>query len=343
LAKLVDGESAGLSNDSRTTTSPLTTAGEVFGTVPYMAPEQIFGEALDARADLFSFGVLVFEMLTGRRPFPGRTFWEVSNAIVHDAAPPLRDVRADTPGALDYLVRRCLEKVPSARFASALDVANDLRILKRTLERGATGVAPATHERLASIAVLPFVNRSASPDDEYFSDGLADELLGLLTKIRGVRVSARASSFYFRGQNVPLGDIGKALNVATLLDGSVRRAGNRVRISVQLVSVNDGSHLWSETYDRALDDIFAVQDDIAQSVVKELRVALLGETADSGASDRARVEVDRAARGRANDAEAHRLFLLARHFMDQLNREATVKAIEYLRQAVQRDPGFALA
>jgi serine/threonine protein kinase/Tfp pilus assembly protein PilF len=343
LAKLVSDESGKRPSDSMIATSPLSTAGEVFGTVPYMAPEQIFGEALDARADLFSFGVLVFEMLAGHRPFTGKTFWEVSNAIVHDTPPPLRDLRIDTPVALEEIVRRCLEKSPSSRFPGALDVANELRILRRTLERGTSPMPQPVPERLASIAVLPFVNRSASQDDEYFSDGLADELLGLLTKIRGVRVSARASSFHFRGQNVPLAEIGKALNVATLLDGSVRRAGNRVRISVQLVKVGDGSHLWSETYDRTLDDIFAVQDDIARSVVKELRVALLGESANSEASDRARAEVDRATRGRATDPEAHRLFLLARHFMDQLNRESTAKAIQYLQQAVARDPGFALA
>ena len=343
LAKLVGDAAGERQSESTAAGSPLSSTGEVFGTVPYMAPEQLFGEALDARADLFSFGVLVFEMLAGRRPFAGKTYWEVSNAILHASPPPLRDIRTDTPGALEFLVRRCLEKLPSNRFPSALEVANELRVLKRTLERGAASAAPSTPERLASIAVLPFVNRSDSKDDEYFSDGLADELLGLLTKIRGVRVSARASSFYFRGQNVPLGEIGKALNVATLLDGSVRRAGNRVRISVQLVKVGDGSHLWSETYDRTLEDIFAVQDDIARCVVKELRVALLGESADSEASDRARAEVNRAARGRANDPEAHRLYLLARHFMDQLNRESTAKAIEYLRQAVTHDPRFALA
>jgi TolB-like protein/Tfp pilus assembly protein PilF len=177
----------------------------------------------------------------------------------------------------------------------------------------------------------------------YFSDGLADELLGLLTKIKGFRVSARASSFRFRDREVPLGEIGRALNVATVLDGSVRRAGNRVRISVELVKVADGYHIWSERYDRTLDDIFAVQDDIARCVVKELRVALLGEAIDSEASDRARMEVDFAARGRATDAEAHRLYLLARHFMDRFNRESTATAMEHLQQAVEREPGFALA
>jgi serine/threonine protein kinase len=343
LAKLVSDASGLRSGDTATGAAPLSSAGEVLGTVPYMAPEQLFGEEVDARTDLFAFGILVFEMLAGRRPFAGKTFWELSNAIVHGAPPPLREIRVDTPPGLESIVVRCLAKAPIDRFQSALDLANALRTLRRTLERGASPALPATPAGIASIAVLPFVNRSASQDDEYFSDGLADELLGLLSKIKGLRVSARASSFYFRGRNVPLAEVGKALGVATLLDGSVRRAGNRVRISVQLVKVSDGYHLWSETYDRTIDDIFAVQDDIARCVVKELRVALLGETADSEASDRARAEVDRATRGRATDPEAHRLFLLARHFMDQLSRESTAKAIGYLEQAVQRDAGFALA
>ncbi len=193
-----------------------------------------------------------------------------------------------------------------------------------------------------SIAVLPFVNRSADPDDEYFSDGLADELIGLLAKIKGLRVSARASSFHFKGKQLPLAEVGGMLNVAALLDGSVRRAGGRVRISVQLVQVADGYSLWSEQYDRTLEDIFAVQDDIAHAVVKELRATILGED-DSGASGRAKVEVDRAGKGRSSNPDAHRLYLLARHYMDQLSREGTAKAITHLTEALEREPTFALA
>lgn len=343
LAKLVSSEIGSRLADAATATSPLSSAGEVFGTAPYMAPEQLFGDEVDARTDLFSFGIVVFELLAGRRPFTGRNYFELCNAIANGDTPSLAAIRPEIPGELQSIVAKCLEKAPAARFQSALDVANELRALRRAMERGTMPASVAMPEATASIAVLPFVNRSASQDDQYFSDGLADELLGLLAKIKGLRVSARASSFYFRGQNVPLGEVGRALNVATVLDGSVRRSGTRVRISVQLVKVADGYHLWSETYDRTLDDIFAVQDDIARCVVKQLRVALLGEAADSEASDRARAEVDRAARGRATDPEAHRLFLLARHFMDQLNRESTAKAIGYLEQAVQRDPGFAHA
>jgi serine/threonine protein kinase/tetratricopeptide (TPR) repeat protein len=343
LAKLVSRNSGMRSADAHTATSPLSSAGEVFGTAPYMAPEQLFGDDVDARTDLFSFGIVLFELLAGRRPFAGRNYFELCNAIANSSPPTLSSIRAEVPRELQSIVSRCIEKAPTDRFQTALDVATELRALRRSIERGTAHAPAPALEVSPSIAVLPFVNRSASQDDEYFSDGVADELLGLLAKIKGLRVSARASSFFFRGQNVPLSEVGRALNVATVLDGSVRRAGNRVRISVQLVKVSDGYHLWSETYDRTLDDIFAVQDDIARSVVKQLRVTLLGEAADSEASDRARAEVSRAARGRATDPEAHRLFLLARHFMDQLNREATAKAITLLEQAVQRDPRFALA
>lgn len=335
LAKRTEPDSGAQSGSG----APLSMAGEVLGTVPYMAPEQLFGEQVDARTDIYALGVLAFELLTGRRPFAGGTFFEAAAAIIRDDAPSLSSMRPDTPAELARIVDRCLAKQPRDRYETAADVASALRALARGVETTTMHAA----QRTASIAVLPFANRSAEADDAYFSDGLADELLSLLAKIQGLHVSARASSFHFRDKGASLADIGRALNVATLLDGSVRRAGNRVRISVQLVSVADGYHLWSETYDRTLDDIFAVQDDIARSVVRELRTRLLGEDADSVASDRARAEVRQAARGRSTDPEALRLYLLARHFMDQFNRDATAKAVGYLAQAVERDPGFALA
>jgi TolB-like protein/Tfp pilus assembly protein PilF len=253
-------------------------------------------------------------------------------------------VRTDVPSDLERIVSRCLQKNPRERFQTALDVSNELRALRRSLEHREAGTSQtAVSDKIASIAVLPFVNRSASADDEYFSDGLADELLNMLAKIRGLRVAARTSAFHFKGKDTTIAEVGSALHVATVLEGSVRKAGNRVRISVQLVKVADGYHLWSETYDRTLDDIFAVQDDIAQSVVKELRTTVLGLEADSETSGEARAEVSRAAKGRGTDPEAHRLYLLARHILDRYTREDTAKAIEYLKEALGRDPEFALA
>jgi TolB-like protein len=315
--------------------------GMVAGTAPYMAPEQIRAEAVDARTDLFAFGILLYELLAGRRPFAGSTAMAVSAAILHELPEPLSRARTDLPADLERIVSRCLEKSPRERAQSALDVANELRRLRRVLERGEA--EQPTSQRVASIAVLPFVNRSRDEADEYFSDGLADELLSLLARIRGLHVAARTSSFTFKGKEVTIGEIGRALNVSTVLEGSVRKAGSRVRIAVQLVKVVDGFHLWSETYDRTLEDIFAVQDDIARSVVKELRATLLGEGPDSKASEEAEAEVANAARGRTKDPEAHRLALQGRHMIERLTRVDVMRGIEYLHSALQKDSNHALA
>ena len=203
--------------------------------------------------------------------------------------------------------------------------------------------APAAPHDAPSIAVLPFVNMSRDEENEYFADGLAEELLNVLAKIRGLRVAARSSAFKFKGKAVDAAEVGHALNVATLLEGSVRRAGNRLRIAVRLVKVGGGYQLWSETYDRTMDDIFAVQDDIAQSVVKELRTTLFGNGAGAAAGPEAATAVADAVKGRSSNPEAHRHFLLARHFIDRYTREETARAIGYLKQALALEPGFALA
>ncbi|HEY6000727.1 MAG TPA: protein kinase [bacterium] len=342
LAKLTKADPDPRLASAVTMVSPISDTADVIGTLPYMAPEQVRREAVDPRTDLFSFGVLVYELATGRRPFTGRTLADVSSAILRDAPPPLASVRADLPGDLERIVGRCLEKHPRDRFQTALDLGNDLRGLRRTLERGAQAGPPGPRD-VASIAVMPFVNMSHDEKNEYFSDGLATELINVLTRIPGLRVAARSSAFTFKGKSATIGEMGRALNVASVLDGSVRKAGNRVRISVQLVKVSDGDHLWSETYDRTLEDIFAVQDDIARSVVKELRTTLLGEDADSKASGEARADVAQATKGRGGSAEAHRLVLLARHLGDRLAREDMDKGIGYLEEALRLDPGYALA
>jgi TolB-like protein/Tfp pilus assembly protein PilF len=193
-----------------------------------------------------------------------------------------------------------------------------------------------------SIAILPFVNMSADPENEYFCDGLAEELLNVLSKIRGLRVAARTSAFSFKGKQTTITEIGRTLNVASVLEGSIRISGNRIRIAVQLVKVSDGYHFWSESYDRLMDDIFAVQDDIAQSVVEELRARLLGEDTGSAISLQIMGEVAEAVKGRAADPEAQRLMFWGRAFLDRLTREDTAKAVEYFKGALELDPKYAL-
>src|SRR5262245_19494283 len=344
LAKLATPDRSSDLTKTETMSAPLSLLGHVVGTVPYMAPEQIRGEAVDARTDLFALGIVLYELVAGKRPFAGNTHADISATILRDRPEALASARRDVPADLDRIVSRCLEKNPRERFQTALDVSNELHSLRRDPERGEprlrTRIATG---KVASIAVLPFANRSPTADDEYFSDGLTDELLSVLSKIKGLRVTARTSSFHFKGTKDDVPTIGRKLEVATLLEGSVRKAGNRIRVSVQLVNVADSSPLWSETYDRMLEDIFAVQDDIAHSVVKELRTTLLGEADDSVASGAAKAEVARAAKGRGTDPESHRLYLLAQHLFARRNREDTAKGIEYLKQALAQDPEFALA
>jgi TolB-like protein/class 3 adenylate cyclase/Tfp pilus assembly protein PilF len=202
---------------------------------------------------------------------------------------------------------------------------------------------PAAEDEGPSIAVLPFVNMSRDEENEYFADGLSEELLNVLAKIRGLRVASRTSAFSFKGKDVDIPTVAQKLNVATVLEGSVRKSGKRVRITAQLIEVRSDSHLWSETYDRELDDIFAVQDDIAQSVVKELRHALLGQPDGRAAEQGAKAEVDRAVAGRSDDPEAFRLYLQGRFFGERITQADTDKAIALLERAIAIDPSFALA
>jgi TolB-like protein/Tfp pilus assembly protein PilF len=241
-------------------------------------------------------------------------------------------------------IRRVLAHVPRGEHWIETLARRGYRFVGPVVRRPeqAHGVAAPANQR-PSIAVLPFANRSSIAEDEYFSDGLADELINVLAKIRGLRVAARTSSFQFKGNNDDIAAIGRKLNVGTVLEGSVRKIGSRMRVSVQLVNVADGYHLWSETYDRSFDDIFAVQDEIAQSVVHELRAMLLGEASDANAGQQLAAQVAAAAKGRASNPEAHRLFLQARYLGQRFNREDATRAVGYLNEALSLDTQFAAA
>ena len=344
LAKLSEPE--GESKPDETTVPQFhTTPGVVIGTVAYMSPEQARGRLVDTRTDIFSLGSVMYEMLTGRQPFTGDTTSHVIVAVLEKQPPPIAETGANVPTELEKIILRALEKEPARRFESASDLVAELKALRKRLHFSAeykpaettTKIFVVDAEQGNTIAVLPFLNMSRGEDGDYFSDGIAEELINVLSKIRGLRVAARTSAFSFKGKQTTIAEIGRALNVDSVLEGSIRMAGNRVRISVQLIKVSDGYHLWSETYDRLMDDIFAVQDDIAGSVVEELRSRLVGEAS----TDAVDAEVAEAVRGRADDAEAQRLMLMARYFLDRTTAHDTKKAIGYLLEALEIDPEFA--
>jgi serine/threonine protein kinase/cytochrome c-type biogenesis protein CcmH/NrfG len=347
--------------EGATRIKPLTQAGMVLGTASYMSPEQARGKALDSRTDIFSIGIVLYELLAGRRPFTGETISHTIVAILEKEPPPISAVGVHIPAELERITLRALAKQVEHRYQTTAELIDDLKALRKRLEfegelrrssspgimaDAATQMFRAqTSEPVVmgnTIAVLPFLNISRNEDGDYFSDGLAEELLNVLSKIRGLKVAARTSAFSFKGKQTTIAEIGLALNVASVLEGSIRMAGNRVRIAVQLIKVADGYQLWSETYDRTMDDIFAVQDDIAGSVVKELRARLLGEKPGTDAARKVNSEVAAAVRGRAADPEAQRLMLLGRYFLDRTTREDTSKAIECFREALDLDPQFPL-
>src|SRR5438309_671337 len=255
---------------------------------------------------------------------------ESTHDLCRDQLPPLASVKALGSHGLKDLARR------EAVFQLCHpDLPQTFPPLKSQL-------APLDKET-PSIAVLPFVNMSRDEENEYFADGLSEELLNVLAKIRGLRVASRTSAFFFKGKDVDLSTVAQKLNVAAVLEGSVRKSGKRVRITAQLIQVASDSHLWSETYDRELDDIFAVQDDIAQSVVKELRAALLGAPAETAADTAAAADVRRAATGRSDNPEAFQLYLQGKFFGERITQVDTDKAIDLFKRALAIDPNFALA
>jgi non-specific serine/threonine protein kinase len=242
-------------------TAGITTPGLVMGSVQYMSPEQVLGRNVGHRSDIFSLGVVLYEMATGHLPFAGPTLGETLDRILHAEPHPIVSFNETAHSGLPEIILKCLEKEPERRYPSAQDLFNDL---------SSAAFPRSDHQpsskAIASIAVLPFVNMSADPENSYFCDGLAEELINALTKIEGLRVAARTSSFSFRTKDFHVREIGQKLNVRTVLEGSVRRAGNRLRIAAQLINVADGYHLWSEKYERLMEDLFAVQDELALTV-----------------------------------------------------------------------------
>ncbi len=330
--------------------TPHTRPGVLLGTIAYMSPEQSRGKPVDGRTDLWSLGVVLYEMLTGRQPFEGDSSVDVLADILHRDPPPLTLRREDAPAELAALVGRLLAKRTDERPATARELRSQLQGVQARLE------LPADLERHSSpsqrsarpssapfrsgaahsgarhaIAVLPFRNLSADPENEYFCDGLAEELLNALAKIDGLRVAARTSAFAFKGKKESLSEIGRALGVTTVLEGSVRTSGKRMRIAVQLANAADGFHVWSERYDRELQDIFDVQDEITLAVVDALKIKLFGD------------ERAAALKRGTEDAEAYRLYLKGKYSWNQRTADSLRQAVELYQQAIEQDPSYALA
>ncbi len=317
-AKVLDFGLAKLMADSDTDTTQ-TIEGTVLGTAAYMSPEQAQGKPLDERSEIFSFGAVLYEMLSGNRAFRGNSTATVLSAVLRDEPAPLK-----APEAVADIVRRCLAKRAADRFQS-------MEELREALEktRQVPGLVRDLPHSLPSIAVLPFANMSGDKEQEYFSDGLAEEIINALVKIPGLKVIARTSAFAFKGQNTDIRKIAETLGVANILEGSVRRSGNRIRVTAQLITAADGSHLWSERYDREMADVFAVQDEISAAIAGALH---------------SKFSPQPAAKARYTPKlPAYEALLKAWHFHWKVTPESMAQAKTFFEEAIALDPQYALA
>jgi serine/threonine-protein kinase len=297
----------------RTTAPGLTEHGTILGTFQYMAPEQAEGGPLDARADVFSFGAVLYEMVSGSCAFRGSSVAQVLSAVLRDDPRPF-----DAPPAVTQIVTQCLAKQPRQRFQTMADVK---AALEQAVQKS-PGLEP-------SIAVLPFVNLSADKENEYFSDGLAEEIINVLAHVPGLKVIARTSAFAFRGKDQDIRAIAQTLGVRSALEGSVRRSGNRIRVTAQLIDAEGGHHLWSERYDREMADVFAIQDDIAAAIASALQTKLSVAPA--------------ALRRYVPNLPAYDAYLKALHDMGRRTPDQLAPAKEWLERSIALDPQFALA
>ncbi|MDP9177355.1 MAG: protein kinase [Gemmatimonadota bacterium] len=309
----------------------LTQTGMMVGTPAYVSPEQAAGETnLDGRSDQYSLACMLYEMLSGERPFTGATAQAIMAKRFTETAKPIRAMRSTVPENVERAIVKAMSTDVTGRFRTTAMFGQALASTSLTTPSETETMPQQVVSSAKSIAVLPFTNMSADPENEYFTDGIADEIINALSKIQTLRVASRTASFALKGKNEEIAEIGRKLKVSTFLEGSVRKIGNRLRITTQLVNVADGYHLWSERYDREMEDVFAIQDDISQSIVKALRVILSED--EKKAIEKSRTE----------NVKAYELYLRGRQFFE-LRRKSLEYARQMFKRATDADPGYALA
>ncbi|CAN5256393.1 hypothetical protein BH23GEM2_BH23GEM2_16490 [soil metagenome] len=310
----------------------LTQTGMMVGTPAYVSPEQAAGETnLDGRSDQYSLACMLYEMLSGERAFTGPTAQAVMAKRFTETAKPLRTLRGSVPESVERAVTKAMSTDTGSRYKTAALFAQALSSDSLTTPTDTATLPQPTVAAAKSVAVLPFVNSSNDPENEYFADGMAEEIINALSKIQTLRVASRIVSFALKGKNEDLGEVGRKLHVSTVLDGTVRKMGNRLRITAQLVNVADGYQLWSERYDREMEDIFAIQDEISQAIVKALRVIL---------SENEKKAIEKP---RTVNVQAYEFYLRGRQFFHQLRRKSLEHARQMFNRAIEIDPDYALA